>query len=352
MLVWFALPVIATFVIANFVMRDWKVHVFYLLLASPVPYILAGAPFALVSHVTRHVSRGTRNVIAFACAATTAMAMLIPWWNADGDVQASVRFPYTHDGLYSLPLKQQLRLAQAWHAEGCATLNGQVHSLWLSSLLGDFRPVRGDELRIEGDSTIWQVQPEGGNCALLIDGAPAPPDARMTSVALNGDKRTDRTPASATLYQAPRYPQAFDTAASHLTLNLGEGWRLLDLSTPERARAGELITVTHAWQVGMLPSEPYGAWYYAPFVKLFAPDGREVLQVDSAPAIPGHLWRSGSVQASAVRFALPADLPAGDYTLEMSLFDPNQKKNAVYFDPVAPSEPIVTIRRKLIVGKS
>jgi hypothetical protein len=74
-----------------------------------------------------------------------------------------------------------------------------------------------------------------------------------------------------------------------------------------------------------------------------------LLQVDSAPALLGHAWRVGYVQVSAIRFALPPDLPPGDYTLEFSLFDPNQKKNAVYFHPQQPGLPIVTIRKPVRV---
>jgi hypothetical protein len=52
---------------------------------------------------------------------------------------------------------------------------------------------------------------------------------------------------------------------------------------------------------------------------------------------------------SDVRVKVPADAAPGEYVLEISLFDPNQKKNAVYFDPVAPSAPVVTIRRTISV---
>jgi hypothetical protein len=132
-------------------------------------------------------------------------------------------------------------------------------------------------------------------------------------------------------------------------VNLGEGWRLLKLDAPDSARAGEQVTVIHEWLVGQPPNEPYWFWYFAPFVKLFAPDERMVLEIDNAPAILGYAWRTGYVQVSAVRFTLPADLLPGNYTLELSLFDPNQKKNAVYFHPSQPQTPIVTIPKTIRV---
>jgi hypothetical protein len=344
---WFVLPVAATFFVANFVMRDWKVHVFYLLLTSPMPYVLAGAPFALLERAMQYTGRRTQYAISALALPIAIVAVAIPWWNANGEVEAAVRFPYHHDGFYSLPLVWQMRLAERWRALGCVTLHAQEDARWLASLLGDTAPVRAEEIRIKGLSSIWQVPPEGGACALLMAESPAPAHAETFALTIPGQKRTDRTPITLMLYRALPIESALRPPYDALTVNLGEGWRLLALHTPAAAHPGETITVTHDWRVGLPPAEPYWSWYFAPFVKLFAPDGRMVIQVDDAPAILGYRWRTGHVQSSAVRFALPADLPAGDYTLEMSLFDPNQKKNAVYFDPKQPDIPVVTIRKGL-----
>ncbi|PJF48175.1 MAG: hypothetical protein D6709_13245 [Chloroflexi bacterium] len=346
---WFVLPVLATFLIANAVMRDWKVHVFYLLLTSPMPYALAGAPLALLERAARHATRKTRYAI-LALALTVAMvAVALPWWNAHGEAEATTRFPYHHDGLYSLPLFWQMRLAERWRALGCVTLHAQEDARWLASLLGDARPARAEEIHIKGASSIWQVRPEGGECALLMAESPAPARAEAFPMPIPGQKRTDRTPVVPMLYRALPLESALRPSEGTFIVNLGEGWRLLGLQTPAAAHPGEMITVTHDWRVGLPPAEPYGSWYFAPFVKLFAPDGRMIVQVDDAPAILGYRWRAGHVQTSAVRFALPADLPPGQYALEMSLFDPNQKKNAVYFDPKQPGTPVVTIRHVLWV---
>lgn len=346
---WFALPIAGTFLIANFLRPDWEVHVFYLLLTSPAPYLLAGAPFALMERAAQPAARNTRYVVASGLVIAGLVGGAISGWNAYGDIEATVRFPYTQDGFYSVPLKWQTQLAKTWREKGCTSLGAEVDNVWLASLLGSLSAARGGELRIRGDSTLWQVQPAGGSCALLIDGAPAPADAEVVSISIPGQKRTDGTPVVMNLYRSPRTPRVSQSPGDALAVNLGEGWRLLDLQTPDAARPGETITVTHQWQVGLPPNEPYGSWYFAPFVKLIAPEGRMVLQIDSAPALPGYLWRPGAIQISAVRFALPDDLSPGDYQLELSLFDPNQGKNAVYFDLQQPNTPIVTIRRGLSV---
>ncbi|MCS6773888.1 MAG: hypothetical protein RMM31_02280 [Anaerolineae bacterium] len=180
---------------------------------------------------------------------------------------------------------------------------------------------------------------------------PAPAHAERMLLDLGGKRRTDQVPAIVALYRSYAYPLDADPPDA-LTVNLGEGWRLLRLEAPTSAKVGAQVTVTHVWRVGAPPNEPFGHWYFAPFVKLHAPDGAELVHVDDAPALLGWQWRSGDVLISAVRFTAPGNLPPGEYTLEMSLFDPNQAKNAVYFSPLAPSVPIVTIQRRITLSSS
>jgi hypothetical protein len=349
LLIWLALPVISALLIANLLMKQWKVHVFYMLLTSPGPYILAGAPLALAEQLHRRLTGAAKHALIAGLAAFGAFGLFIPWWNAAGEIDAVRRFPYHHDGPYSLPLVWQMRLAERWRALGCRTLHMPEDARWQASLLGTARPAHSDEIRIKGDATIWQIHPTGLDCALLIAEAPPLAHAEPFTMTIPGQKRTDRTPVVLTFYRAKPIPSAQTPPADALTVNLGEGWRLLKLDAPDSARAGEQVTVIHEWLVGQPPNEPYWFWYFAPFVKLFAPDERMVLEIDNAPAILGYAWRAGYVQVSAVRFTLPADLLPGNYTLELSLFDPNQKKNAVYFHPSQPQTPIVTIPKTIRV---
>ena len=68
LLLWLVLPIIGTLLIANLVMRDWKVHVFYILLTSPAPYVLAGAPFGSLAAPARAVThQGTARVCSCVC---------------------------------------------------------------------------------------------------------------------------------------------------------------------------------------------------------------------------------------------------------------------------------------------
>jgi hypothetical protein len=84
-------------------------------------------------------------------------------------------------------------------------------------------------------------------------------------------------------------------------------------------------------------------------VKLLNAQREVVAQADNGAALLGWGWQPGALHLNTARLRVPSDLAAGEYTLEISLFDPNEKKNAVYFDPVAPDTPIVTIQRRLLI---
>lgn len=348
-LAWFALPVAATFIIGNAVMREWKVHVFYLLLTSPMPYVLAGAPFGLLERAAGRLSRPGARALRGALAGLAALALAIAGWNADGDVAAAVRFPYTHDGLYSLPLKWQMALARE-AAATCDALSNEEDAMWLTSLTGSARRVRANGFRASGSGTVWQVAPDLQQCVLSVAGGTVAAGTPVRRIEIPGQKSTDGTPVVAEVITSPpAAPSPSRAVADGRGMAINLGWTLLDLAAPSAARPGEAVTVTHVARVDQLPAEPYASWYFAPFVKLIGPDGQALAQVDDAPAIEGWAWRPGEVMITDVQLRLPVGLAPGEYSLEVSLFDPNQKKNAVYFDPVAPGSPVVTIRRTLSV---
>ena len=143
-------------------------------------------------------------------------------------------------------------------------------------------------------------------------------------------------------------PYAPPMAFKQLTVNLG--WTLLDYTATARAEPGGDVGVSQVWRVDALPDESHASWYFAPYVSLIAPDGRVVAGIDGAAAIEGWAWQPGALMFSSVTLKLPANLPPGDYVLRSTLFDPNQKKNAVYFDPAQPGVPILALTRMLRIS--
>jgi hypothetical protein len=61
------------------------------------------------------------------------------------------------------------------------------------------------------------------------------------------------------------------------------------------------------------------------FVQLIGPDGQIYGQQDSAPdygAYPTSLWQPGEIVVEQVNLAIPAERPAGPYTLHIGLYHP------------------------------
>jgi hypothetical protein len=321
LLAWAALP-LGMLMMLVAAKPDFRVAVYYLTLAVPVAYVAGGYGTTWALSLIR--ARGMIGGVAL-CATIAILSA----WNASAAADTAFRRPFIQPGF--MPLRWARELGSLWQRE-CATINGSNH-WWELSLIESARRWKAGGVHLGDASSIWTFAPEGGGCALQSSGLPLP-HAEPLLLRLGGEPvRTQR----ALPYAAPPGIQT--------SVNLG--WSLLEFSAPEHARAGETLTVQHAWRVDSLPSEPYSSWYFAPFIKLIAPDGRIAAEVDNAVALQGWEWRRGEIQVSEVALRLPADLAPGVYRVVSSLFDPNQKKNAVYFGVGGDSSPTLTLERTL-----
>ncbi|MCS7055682.1 MAG: hypothetical protein NZM18_05850 [Thermoflexales bacterium] len=324
LLVWAALPIIALALIAAW-KRDFRIPVYYLLLTTPTMYIAGGYGLAALA---QRLHLRTVGVVAL-CAALC----IVPAWNFSAAAETTYRQALISPGF--MPLRWSLRLSRLWQQE-CALINGS-NFWWDLSLIQSPERWRPNGTRFNEFSSIWTFPPRGGTCALKQTGAPLPHGELLPLVLEDGS--VVRT------YRALPY-----SLPARITNTVNLGWSLLEFDAPTAAAPGDTIHIRHAWRVDALPGEPYHDWYFAPFVKLTAPDGRVVVDVDRAVALLGHEWRVGEVQMSDIRITLPNDLPVGIYTLRSSLFDPNQKKNAVYFATHDPGTPILSLDRKIQIA--
>lgn len=326
-LAWAGLP-IAALLAVMLIKRDFDVAPYYLLLASPVPYLAGG--YGLAS-MLGFVGARTRPLVTVALCGVLALVSAWNFWAAAISMRAQPFIIYDF-----MPLRWSMRLGRLWQRE-CTTLNGG-NLWWDLSLFESPGRWRLNGTHSDGTSSIWTFAPSGGTCALKQFGAPLP-NSDLLPLALE-DGSVIRT------YRARpfRMPQ-------QVTMTVNLGWSLLDFDAPLEATVGTTVTVNHAWLVNAWPSEPHTDWYFAPFIKLVAPDGHVVVDLNGV-ALPGWQWQLGEVQASAIELALPASLPPGDYTLQSSLFDPNQKKNAVYFASSAPDNPVLTLTRPIRLARS
>ena len=105
------------------------------------------------------------------------------------------------------------------------------------------------------------------------------------------------------------------------------------------------------WRVDKLPSEAYYTWIYAPFIKLVSPTGSVVAQLDGAISMEGWEWRLNHIVISDAVIPLPPNLPTGSYRAVATLFDPNQHKNAVYFDKSTPDKYFLELGQTVEITK-
>jgi uncharacterized membrane protein len=111
------------------------------------------------------------------------------------------------------------------------------------------------------------------------------------------------------------------TPATPLDVDFGGMIHLAGVDLPAQAQAGLELPFTLHWQA----SAPVDFDYTA-FAQLFDAQGNKVAQLDWQPhdrlgLLPTTAWQQGQVVTDAQRLSLPPDLPAGDYTLLVGLYN-------------------------------
>src|SRR6185369_12009189 len=84
--------------------------------------------------------------------------------------------------------------------------------------------------------------------------------------------------------------------------------------------AGDTLSLRTFWQV----EQPFSADYFI-YVHVLNPAGQTVAQRDAPPwqgRFPTSSWRPGTLIVDVNDLPLPSDLPPGDYTLVVGMFDP------------------------------
>lgn len=332
---WLVLPPLVSIGV-TLVLPSWLIHPAYMLLTAPAGYLAAAVPIAWLEARLRTVK-------------TLALVMLIgvpvvfiALNRQAALVQDSYRHPLAGQ-LAWLPLDAQMQLHDVWQAQ-CDEVATDEDVRWTASVfqstLHALPPDKFVQERSTTSGHMWWMPLHSRRCLTQIARTQIPLSASFPITLTDGTLIT-------TTQLVP-----FTPPAGLAPLSTNVGWLLLGLKAPRRAIAGTTIKVEHIWQISTLPNEDYADWYYAPFVKLIAPDGQEIVQVDSAPSVPGSEWRAGDTLISQIELRIPRDAPPGNYILEMSLFDPNQKKNAAYFGSDNPAQPIVSLRRRIQITRA
>ena len=323
LLAWAAVLVLALYVLL-WRDPDFRVPPYYLLTASPVPHLAVASVLVWLLDRVPNALR-TRTWPVLACCAALAV---VPIWNFVAAAQTVYTQPLNNVAF--MPLRWNNRLGDQWRAE-CTHMTG-VHEWWeLSMMQSAQRIVRGGA-RNNDFSSIHAGPAEGGDCALRLVGR-ALPNSEVLPLTLDDGSVIPTYRARPFIY----------TGQPTMTVNIG--WSLLEYRV--QVTSPSLLTVRHVWRIEALPDEPFGHWYFAPYARLIAADGQVVAQFESAASMEGWEWRVGSIVINEADLRLPPELSSGRYTVQSSLYDPNQHKNAVYFDKAEPGKPILTLEQAI-----
>ena len=332
-LIWFGLPMTLAFLI-SIPFANLYVGRHYMLISAPAGYLLAGLGARWLA-----ARRAGRALLGIVCALTIAVSAQVMAAHV-ADVAAR---PFD-TRLDNYALRVQQRWSAFWRAQCAEVLNPQL-KYWTASAYQTAEHVRAAaaQIGVSSASDVWEIPPGGGACVTRLADEPAPRWA--DAYAIDADAGTRVITYRSRPISNISARSLGDPAFAPLPLNIG--WTLLAIDSAPTGQAGQSMTLTQVWRIDQLPAEPHDDWVYPVFVHLVKPDGGRQVLVENAPSIDGRLWRAGDYVISTARFSLPADLIPGAYALEVSLFDPGQRKNAAYFGPAG--EVIVTLRRPLQV---
>jgi len=115
----------------------------------------------------------------------------------------------------------------------------------------------------------------------------------------------------------------------------------------DAANAGDTLRLSLFWQ-----SMAGTGLDDAAEVSFIGPDGQSAFKVDAAPVngLPTSAWRPRDEWRGQVRLRLPAELPAGDYTLSVAL--PGAAPGAAVLDRVQVSAPARSFQRPVVAVPS
>jgi Dolichyl-phosphate-mannose-protein mannosyltransferase len=354
LLAWFGLPMLIA-VALNFSTVLFKAG-HYMLIAQPATALFAALPVGWLAGVVDGRSVGMRRVFRMGFAACMAAVLALSGVMVHAHATAVLQKPHLDLPSYEMlgwyPLRTQRQLAAQWHRE-CKEVASETYGMLIASTYQTTRNVRelaarfGD-FEANKNSDVWQIRPDGGTCVTRAN-QPAPLWADAFDWPMP-DGITVTTYRSKSVVENELVQSLGVTNAQPLSLNLG--WTLLAVTAPQQVRAGDAFSAAHIWRIDALPTEPYTDWNYTVFAKLALPDGQRVTLADHVWLPVPKMWRVGDYVLQVARLRMPENLPPGNYTLELSLFDDKAMRNAAYFDAREPGKPIVVLERRVQVVAS
>jgi hypothetical protein len=140
--------------------------------------------------------------------------------------------------------------------------------------------------------------------------------APLPATVVNSTDPLNTTWREVALLQVGTPPEPTDLAPT--TWQLGDNFALTSTTLPAQLTPGDDLTFTLQWESLTRTSTDYTV-----FVHVVNRDGANVAQQDQQPLAgfaPTRLWEPGLHYQDGYQLSLPADLPAGEYSVRVGLY--------------------------------
>ncbi len=326
LLLWFLVPILLMSVSAH------PVHPYYLLLSCPAGHILAAWGIASLS---RDV--WPRRLAIAALLAITVLFSL----NLERAAQQVAARPIEPEfdnwalavgarmGATVRELVGSARRPVRIAAEGKAPLLSSLSGTYVTTLLGLDYP---SYVMLPGQEPLVYV---------LADNGPQPGvlGPQEESFPQRDMLLADGSRISFLRSQPYSREAALGLPAVPLGWGSEAGFALLGYTLGGALRPGQPYICTTYWRVDELRPERW-EWYVGAFYHLLDRDGRMVANV-SGHGQWANRWQLGDVYVERMNIPLPADLAAGEYRLEIGLFDTIHGRNWSLQGPAGPQYSLI-----------
>lgn len=165
-----------------------------------------------------------------------------------------------------------------------------------------------------------RIDPRSPLLAQIYTGFIDPQDNRLRPLPATDSTGKEMLPFVGDVVLLPwSKPDVADLGLSSAKVRFGEAMELVGLHQAQRVAAGDALTVTLHWRATASPGSDYTA-----FVHLLDSKGEQVAGFDQAPGgsrFPTRVWAAGDEILSEMVVQVPQDLPPGDYSTWLGLYD-------------------------------
>jgi hypothetical protein len=240
----------------------------------------------------------------------------------DGRYYAGDRVPVTLYLTAAQPLRHDYEIfVQLLDETGAAIGNVTTHPGWGRYPTSMWKPgeIYADSYSVQ---VRQRIDPRSPLLARVYTGFVDPSDIQLTPLPATDQAGNEIEPFIAGAVLLPwSAPEVAETEWTPIEARFGEAIGLVGMHQPQIVSAGQTLTVTLLWQATAAPGIDYTA-----FVHLLDSSGTSVAGYDAAPGgtrFPTRVWAAGDQILSEMVVTLPEELPPGNYSTWLGLYEAN-----------------------------